>query len=150
MATGDAKPVHGNYHVKIEGIPGADALLFSKLTTPTLSLETPKHKTWDAQGGTVNSAAGGRQITVGALTVERGVDDNKDMYTWLKETAEQGVEAQKKDLTVTVLDAAGGTIETWNLTGAHIVSYSHSGHDANAGSVLVASAQIECETAEIV
>jgi phage tail-like protein len=147
--TGDPKKVHGNYHVKIEGIPGAEALLFSSANTPDLSLEVPKHKTWDQQGNTVNSAAGGKQMNVGPLTLTRGVDDNKDIYEWFKKTAEEGVDAQKKTLILTVLDAKGTPIETWNIPGAHVTQYSHSGHDANAGAILVASIQIECESAEI-
>lgn len=148
--TGEAKSVHGGYHVQLGGVPGAESgLLFFSATTPSGTLDAPKFKTWDGNGATTNSAGGGRQVSWGAITLSRGVDDNKDLYTWFKDTVEKGVDTQKKDLTMTVLDAEGGTLHTWNLVGAHITQYSDSGHNAQTNEILVNTVQIEYEDATL-
>ena len=149
MATGDAKPVSGSHHVTLEGVPGADALLFFSVETPTLSLENTQFKTYDGGTDVVNSARGGRQVTVGPLTLQRGVDDDKQVYEWFDKTVKEGVEATKTDLVITVTNAAGTEIEKWNLTGCVPTQYSHSGHNAGDNAVLVASVTIQPETAEL-
>jgi phage tail-like protein len=148
--TGEAKPVHGGYHITLDGVPGAPGLLFYSATTPSGTLDAPKFKTWDANGGTVNSAGGGRQVTWGPVTLSRGVDDNKDLYKWFKDTIEKGVDTQKKDLKLIVMDSAGKTLHTWSLVGAHITQYSDSGHNAQTNEILVNTIQIEYESADLV
>lgn len=150
MSTGEARPVSGSHHVTLEGVPGADALLFFSVETPTLALENSLFKTYDGNNSVVNSASGGRQLNVGTVTLQRGVDDNQELYQWFKDTLEQGVEATKADLTIRAMNAAGETVETWNLTGCVPTQYSHSGHNAQDNAVLVASVTIQPEHAEMV
>jgi hypothetical protein len=149
--TGDVKPVHGGYHVKLDGMPGSAGLLFYSATTPTGTLDSTKFMSWGADKGLlVNSAGGGRQVQWGPITLARGVDDNMELYTWFKDTMEKGMEAQKKELKLIVFDAAGAPLHTWSLTGAHITSYSDSGHNAQTNEILVNTVQIEYEHAELV
>ena len=147
---GDVKPVHGSYHVKVSGVPEADsALLFYSATTPSGTLDAPKFKTWDDNGLPVNSAGGGQQASWAPVTLSRGVDSDKSLYNWFKNTMEQGVEAQKTTLMMAVMDAAGGELHTWNLVGAHITQYSDSGHNAQTNEVLVSTIQVEFESATL-
>jgi hypothetical protein len=147
--TGEAKPVHGGYHVTLEGVPGSDALLFFSATTPSMTLEAPKFKTWDAKGTPLNSAGGGRQVSYGPVTLQRGVDDKKDLYKWFQDTVEKGVDETKTDVKLKVLDAAQAELHTWNLVGAHITQYSDSGHNAQTNEILVNTIQIEFESATL-
>jgi hypothetical protein len=147
--TGEAKPVHGGYHVKLEGVPGAPNLLFFSATTPSMTLEAPKFKTWDANGAPLNAAGGGRQVTYGPVTLQRGVDDNKDLYKWFQDTVEKGVDDTKTDIKMIVLDAGGTTLHTWNLTDAHVTQYSDSGHNAQTNEILVNTVQIEFAEAKL-
>lgn len=150
MPTGEARSVHGSYHVQLEEVPGADSgLLFFSATTPSGTLDAPKFKTWDAQGAPVNSAGGGRQVQWGPITLSRGADEERALYEWFRDTVEQGVDAQKKDLRMVVLKPDGSPLHTWNLVGAHITQYSDSGHNAQSNEILVSTVQIEYEDATL-
>jgi len=144
--TGEPKSVHGGYHVKLEDVPGAGDLLFFSATTPSMTLEAPKFKTWDDNGAPVNAAGGGRQVTYGPVTLSRGVDESKALYQWFQDTVEKGVDATKTDIKMTVMDAAQSPLHTWNMVGAHITSYSDSGHNAQTNEILVNTIQIEFES----
>ena len=148
---GESKQVHGGYHVKLGGVPGAEGgLLFYSATSPSGSLDSPAFKTWDAQGNPVNSLGAGRQAEWTPITLTRGVDDNRELYDWFKEIQEKGVtEETKKDLTVTVLSSGNDTLHTWNLTGAVISQYQHSAHNAQSNEILVNTVQIKYEDATL-
>jgi phage tail-like protein len=148
---GEAKQVHGGYHVKLGKVPGAESgLLFYSATSPSGTLDTPDFKTWDAQGNTVNSLGAGRQAQWTPLTLTRGVDDNKDLYEWFKQVQEKGVTTEtKKDLELTVLSSDNKTLHTWNLVGAVITRYEHSAHNAQTNEILVNTVEIKYEYAEL-
>jgi T4-like virus tail tube protein gp19 len=147
---GEAKQVHGNIHVKLQGVPGAESgLLFNTFSPPDLSLDAPEFRTWDAQGAPIPSLGAGRQAKVGSITLSRGLDDNQDLMTWFNEVKEKGATADtKKDLTAEILTADGTTLKTWNITGAVITSYRQGDFDANGTGILVETVTIECEDAK--
>lgn len=146
---GEGKPVHGGYHVKVEGVPGADALLFYSATSPSGTLEMPDFKTWDAQNNPVNSLAAGQQIQWAPITLSRGVDDDKALYEWFKKVAEEGAESAKEEIKISVFDSESNPLHTWNLQGAVITQYEHSALNAQTNEVLVNTVQIKYEDATL-
>ncbi len=145
---GETKTVHGGYHVKLGGVPGAEGgLLFYSTTTPSATLESPDFKTWDAQNNPVNSLSAGQQVSWQPVTLSRGVDDNNELYQWFNDIKEQGADSQKKDLTISVFSPDGGQIETWNLVGAVLTDYGQSGLNAQTNEVLVENVTIKYEDA---
>jgi phage tail-like protein len=143
--------VSGVHHFKISLGGAENALLFSQVTTPQGTLDIPDFKTFPANGtAPVNSVGGGTQVTWSPISLTRGVDSDKQLYEWFKEVREKGVTSEtKKEIKLTALDSAGEELHTWNLTGAVITQYGHSGANAQTMEVLVNTVQIKYEDATL-
>lgn len=144
------KQVFGGYHFTLE-IPDVDqALLFFQLTPPTMTVDGPDFKTWDANGNPVNSIGGGRQVSWSDVQISRGIDQEKVLYDWINKVKEEGAtDETKKDIKITAMDSKGETIHIWNLTGAIITQYGHSGANAQTNEVLVENVTIKFEDATL-
>ena len=142
--------VVGVHHFKLD-LGGAEgALLFSQATTPQGTLEAPDFKTFDAKGNPVNSVGGGTQVSWAPISLTRGVDSDTQLYDWFKEIKEKGATADtKKEIKLTALDAEGNPLHTWNLIGAILTQYGHSGANAQTMEVLVSTVQIKYEDATL-
>jgi phage tail-like protein len=147
---GDAKTVSGVHHFKLQ-LGGAEgAMLFSQSTTPQGTLEAPDFKTFDANGNPVNSVGGGSQVSWAPLTLTRGVDTDKQLWDWFQKVKETGATGDaKKDIQLTALDSEGNPLHTWNITGAVLTQYGHSGANAQTMEVLVSTVQIKYEDAKL-
>ena len=144
------KQVYGGYHFTLK-IPDVDqTLLFYQLTPPTLTVDGPDFKTWDANGNPVNSIGGGRQVTWSDIQVSRGIDAEKALYDWITKVKEEGAtEDTKKNIEITAMNSKGETIHTWNIQGAIITSYGHSGANAQTNEVLGENVTIKFEDATL-
>ena len=140
------KQVFGNYHFKLE-IPDVDqALLFYQFTPPTMTVDGPEFKTWDASGNPVNAIGGGRQVSFTDLQLSRGVDTDHVLYEWIKQVREEGAtDDTKKDLKITAFNSKGEPLHVWNIVKAIITQYGHSGANAQTNEVLVENVTIKFE-----
>ena len=147
---GSSKQVFGNYHYKLE-IPDIDqALLFFQLTPPSLTVDGPDFKTWDAQGNPINSIGGGRQATWSDVQISRGIDSDMSLYKWIDDVRQKGAtDDTKKDIKITVVNQANEDLLTWNVTGAVISSYTMAGVDSNGGGILTESVSITFQDASL-
>jgi phage tail-like protein len=68
------------------------------------------------------------RIKQGNVTLKRGITKESALFTWFQSTV---VKAQPSDLSVTVLDEAGNTVQTWSFRSAYPVKWT--GSDLNAG-----------------
>jgi|tagenome__1003787_1003787.scaffolds.fasta_scaffold19563383_1 phage tail-like protein len=142
----DAKQAYGNYHFVLE-IPDVDqALLFFQVTPPSVSVDVKEFVSWDAKGNPVKTVGSGRQITYGDLQLSRGIDKDLSLWKWLDDIRQKGVGPDtKKDLKLTALDAEGNPLYIWNIKGAGVHTYSHSGANAQTNEVLVENVSIKFE-----
>jgi phage tail-like protein len=142
--------VNGVHHFKL-GLGGAEGdLLFSQATTPQGTLEVPEFKTFGQDGTPVNSVGGGTQVTWSPISLTRGVDKNHSLWDWFKEVKEKGVTPDtKKDITLQALDSGNEILHTWNIKGAVITQYGHSGANAQTMEILVSTVQIKYEDADL-
>lgn len=144
------KTVSGHHHFKLDlgGFEGG--LLFNSVSMPSGTLDIPDFKTWDANGNPVNSVGGGTQVNWSDIQLTRGVDTDKQLYTWFKDVRKSGVTTDtKKDIKLTVLDSEGKDLHVWNVTGAVINSYGMAGADAQTMAVLIESVSIKFEDAKL-
>jgi phage tail-like protein len=141
--------VNGVHHFKLD-LGGAEAaLLFSQVTAPQITLEAPSFKTFDGQGRPVNSVGGGTQVNYAPITLTRGVDTDTQLWDWMKDILQEGADKHKKDIKLTALDSEGSDLHTWNITGAVITQYGHSGANAQTMEILVSTVQLTYETAAL-
>ncbi len=77
------------------------------------------------------------KVQWGDLTCSRGMDKDTKLWQWHFDCIEKGIEGQRKNITVELLDTKGTTVLTWSLINAWPTSYSASGQDAGGGSVAV-------------
>lgn len=143
--------VNGAHHFQMELQGAENALLFSQATTPQGTVEVPDFKTFTNQKGkTVNSVGGGTQVSWSPITLTRGVDKNHDLYDWFKEVCEKGVTPDtKRKVLLKAMDSEGEPLHTWNLVGAVITQYGHSGANAQTMEILVNTIQIKYEEATL-
>jgi phage tail-like protein len=69
------------------------------------------------------------------VTLTRGLDKDKQLWDWHWACIDKGIEGNRKDLTIELLDTKGGTVVTWSLVQAWPTSYQAAGYDASGGSV---------------
>lgn len=126
------------------------AVLFSSISAPTATVETPEFKSFDSNGNPVNAVAGGTQVRWSDITIVRAVDHDSQLYDWFESIREQGVTPDtKKDITITALDTNLEPLHTWNITGAVISSFGISGADAASGAVLLNTVSLTFEDAKL-
>lgn len=68
------------------------------------------------------------RIKQGNVTLKRGVTTEKALYTWFQSSV---IKAQPNDLSITILDETGATVQTWSFSNAYPVKWT--GSDLNAG-----------------
>ena len=151
MSTTDSPTTYGAYHwvVKITGLESVTN--WYNCTPPSATIDAPEFKVWANNGDPVNSLTGGKQVTWAPVTLSRGGDDNKDLWTWFKDVMEKGATADTKKEVTLECKAHGDdkTLFTWTLHGAVIVSYSYGGGSAQTQEVLVTNIQLKYESAEL-
>jgi phage tail-like protein len=147
---GSSKQVFGNYHYKLEIPDVDDALLFFQVTPPSLTVDGPDFKTWDANGNPQNSIGGGRQPTWSEVQLSRGIDSNMSLWQWIADVKDKGAtDDTKKDIKITAMDSQGNALHVWNLQSAIIKQYGHSGANAQTNEVLVENVTLKFEDATL-
>jgi phage tail-like protein len=146
-----ASTVSGVHHFQLDLGGAENAMMFSQASTPQGTLEAPDFKTFPANGtAPVNSMGGGSQVSWAPITLTRGVDSDTQLWDWFKDIKENGVTPDtKKDIKLIACDATGSPLHTWNITGAVIMQYGHSGANAQTMEVLVNTVQIKFEDASL-
>jgi phage tail-like protein len=119
-------------------IPGT-VLGFTQFNPPSISLDNVNMNTFNGQGGTQANAGGSKGPLHGEWSLQRVVDKSGNLFQWLSDTNQQGPDAQKDNVTVTVLDQKGQTAATWILNGSVPTAYTMGGIDANSNAVLYES-----------
>ncbi len=69
------------------------------------------------------------KVQWGDVTCSRGMDKDSKLWQWHFDCIEKGIEGNRKDITVELLDTKGTTVLTWSLTNAWPSSY----HGLGAG-----------------
>ena len=135
--------------LEIDGI--SDSLMFHKFDPPTLTLENITHNTWDDTGNLLPHSGGGKNPISGEWGIERAVDDQGALFAWFKDTHDKGRSDPdtKKDCKIYHLKLDGSILKTWSFHKTSILSYTCSGVDANAHSLLTESVRLHSEDIDI-
>jgi len=146
----DSKTVNPASHFQLNIGGPEQALLFSNAAVGAATLNTARHFSVDANGKPVNNVGAGTGVQYGDLTVSRGIDTDHQLWEAFKDVRDNGATADNaKEITLTGLDAAGQTLFTLSMTGAHITSYTIGAFDANGGGILTEAATFTYETMDI-
>jgi phage tail-like protein len=82
------------------------------------------------------------------VTLSRGLDKDKQLWDWHFACIDKGIEGNRKDLTIELLDTKGTTVVTWSLVQAFPYVYNAGGYDAAGGSVGLESCGFACQRIE--
>jgi phage tail-like protein len=148
---GDANAtVNGASSFKL-GLGGIEnAMLFSSVQMPTVTIDVQSYFTAAQNGQPVQSCGAGAKIHYGDIVLTRGVDDNHDLWQWVQDIKDHGVcDDTKKDITITAVNQNSEDLLTWNITGAVISSYSMAGVDSNGGGILTEMVTITFQDATL-
>jgi phage tail-like protein len=101
-----------------------------------VSISVPLHTSAapDAMGQTQRLRTAS-SVEYGSITCSAGATADLGLDTWIAAVADKGIEAQEKDGTLTLFNAANTAVATWNLTKAVItgltvntIGVEHGGH----------------------
>jgi phage tail-like protein len=147
-----AEAVHGVHHFKLDLKGKGPSILFSQATTPQGTLEVPDFKSFGEDGTPINSVGGGTQCSWAPISLTRGVDKDHTLWDWFQAVKTKGVVPgdTKMDIELQALDSGNAILHTWNIKGAVITQYGHSGANAQTMEILVNTVQIKYEDAELV
>jgi|SRR5215210_3157360 len=82
------------------------------------------------------------------VTISRAMDAKQTLWKWHFDCIEKGIEGNRKDIQINLLDTKGKTVTTWNLVQAWPSSYQGAGMDAAGGQVAVESCSFTYERLE--
>jgi phage tail-like protein len=60
---------------------------------------------------------------VSDVTLKRGIIDSKKLWAWIKDVREQGTQAKKKIITITLRDETGQDVQSWKLSSVMPLKY---------------------------
>ena len=96
--------------------------------------EVIEHKSIDATGRPqIRKVAGG--IKWSNITLKRGVDESKDIWSWRQLVIDKGADAARVDGTVELCDIDGGTIATYQFKQGWPIKYVAATLDASTNNV---------------
>ena len=134
----------GAHYFKIN-LGGAEAAgFFKEIDGIGSEHEVVVHTTGDASGKSLVQKYPG-QLKWNNITLKRGVDSNKALWTWRKQVIDGQITAARKECKIEVLDWTGATIVTYSFVNAWPCKYSAPGISAGGNEVMVEEIEIAHE-----
>ncbi len=103
-----------NFTVNLNGPNGPETPLggFSDVSGLGIEITMSEYRNGNDKENHVRKVAGIHKVT--DVTLKRGIVNSSDLWEWLKETRRTGPAAQRT-VTISLLDEAGETVESWTL-----------------------------------
>ncbi len=103
-----------NFTVNLNGPHGPETPLggFSDVSGLGIEITMSEYRNGNDKENHVRKVAGIHKVT--DVTLKRGIVNSSDLWEWLKETRRTGPAAQRT-VTISLLDEAGETVESWTL-----------------------------------
>lgn len=130
---------HGKFNYKVE-IDGLEAGGFSEVTGFDASIDVIEYREGDMTQ-TPLKIPGLKKY--GNITLKQGLVDSMVLYEWMTAGLEGDVE--RKTLTITLLDIAGGPAASWQIINAWPVKYTAPDFNATSSEVAIESLEIAHE-----
>ena len=126
-----------------------DAGLFRSVSGQGASAEYMKWPYISDQGAPVNAwvPTGGHLNYEEPITLERGVDTDLKLWSWINKSLSEGT-AEQREGTIEMLNFNGQPVAKFKLTGVYPSTYSTSELDASSKAVLLENLGLSYETWE--
>jgi phage tail-like protein len=148
MPQGERNDPYRNFRYRLE-IDGIDQGGFSEATVPDQTVDVVEYR----EGNEPNPATV-RKLTgltkYGNLTLKWGITDSMDLYNWHKDVTQGKIESDKlrKNISVIVIDEAGGDKARWNFVQAWPTKYDPPDLNAKGNEVSIETLEIVHEGME--
>lgn len=136
-----------SFYKKFKFIVEIDGLNYAGFQTCSeLSVEVAKVEQWEG-GKLIPDKSPGR-LTFSDITLERGATDDKDLFDWMKLTADAAANAglvdfrYKKNADIVQQDRDGGTLVRWRCKNAWMTKFIAGDWDNGADDNVVESATL--------
>ncbi len=142
MATVQSPVANYLFKLTLGGAEGAG--FFAECGGLSTENQVIEHTATDANGKPLPQRFVG-QVKWTNITLKRGVDAKLDLWKWRKAILDGQIDDNRKDCTISVLDAKGDTIVTYSFTRAWPCKYSSPGLNANGNDILVEELELAHE-----
>ena len=143
MATAGTRndPYKGfRFRLEIQGLQVAG---FSEATLPDQSIESINYR--EGTDGATRKLSG--QLSVGTLSLQRGLTDSMDLYNWFSSVSSLGADVGgRKSVSVILVDESGQDKVRWNMTNTWPTKYSTTDFSASASEAMIETLELEVET----
>jgi phage tail-like protein len=130
------------FQLKLDGIDTAG--FFSDATGLSSENQVIDHTALDAKGKPLPQKFPG-QVKWTNIVLKRGVDAQMELWKWRQEILDGNIDANRKDCTISVLDATGKAVVMYSFVRAWPCKYSSPGLNANGNEILVEELEIAHE-----
>jgi len=127
------------FRVEIDGIAVAS---FSEATVGASTIEVLEYREGD-DPGTVRKLGG--LTRYGNIELKHGLTDSTELFIWFKATVDRGVETNRRNLSIVVLDDTGTEKVRFNVFRAWPTRYHIGEFDASHARVLIESIELANE-----
>ncbi|MBI1407406.1 MAG: phage tail protein [Caulobacter sp.] len=143
MATAGTRtdPYKGfRFRLEIQGLQIAG---FSEATVPDMSIESTSYREGT---DTVTRKLSG-QMSIGTLSLKRGLTDSMDLYNWFSSVSQLGADVGgRKNVSVILVDEAGNDKVRWNMSNTWPTKYSTTDFNATGSEAMIETLELEVET----
>lgn len=128
------------FRLEIQGIQIAG---FSEATLPEMSIASTTYR----EGTDAGTRKLSGQMTIGTLSLQRGITDSMDLYNWFSQVAQLGADlGGRKNVSVILVDEGGNDQVRWNMSNAWPSRYSSAGFSASSSDAMIETLDLEVET----
>ncbi len=143
MATAGARndPYKGfRFRLEIQSLQIAG---FSEATLPDMSIESTTYR--EGTDSFTRKLSG--HMTVGTLSLKRGLTDSMDLYNWFSSVSQLGADVGgRKNISVILVDESGADKVRWNMTNTWPTKYSTTDFSASSSEAMIETLELEVET----
>lgn len=119
---------------------------FSDVSGLTTELVVSEYRNGNEKENHVRKVPGLHKV--GDVTLKRGIVNSDDLWEWIKQARDNGVDAQK-DVVITLLDEARQPVETWKLRGVVPMKYTGPTLAAKGGDIAMEELVLSAQAFEI-
>ena len=132
------KDPYRNFRFRVE-IDGIGVAAFTDVTIPDTTTTSVEYRE-GTDANVLRKLSGLNKSST--VTLKKGLTDNMDIYNWRKAVIDKGADANRKNLSIILIDEEGNDKVRWDIINAWPIKYEDSALNSKGEDVVVESLEI--------